>query len=152
MGVADKQQAGLGGGHDRVDALVYLVANAFGLVHHDEHVGTVEALELVGGPGRQSHGVAVLGQFPTGVEHGAAQFLPDGPVKAADLPPENVAHLAKGGGGAEDDGGVMAVEEPEHGGGGAEPLAQPVARFNRHPAVGRQGSQHLLLFFPEPYP
>ena len=149
-GVADEQQQRVCRGHHRLDGLVDVVADALGLVHDDEHVGTVKALELVGAVGGQSHGVTVVGKLPAGVQHLAAQGLGGRAVEAAQLPPEYVAHLPEGGRGAEGDGGVLVnVHEPQQGHGGAEALAETVARLDGHPAVLGEGVQHLHLLGPQ---
>ena len=149
-GVADEQQQGVGGGHDGFDGFVDFFADSFGLVHHDEHVGTVEALELVCAVGGEAEGVTVVGEVPAGVAHLAAEGSGGGTVKAAYLSPEDVAHLAEGGRGAEGDGlAGVGVNEPEQGHGGAEALAEAVARLDGDAAVLGQGGKHLRLLVPQ---
>ena len=148
-GVADEEELAVAGGHDGLDGVVDFFADALGLVDDDEHVGGVEALELVGLVGGEAEGKAVVGEFVAGGEHGASQKPGSGAVEAANLAPEDVADLAGGGGGGEDDGGGVAGEEPEDGDGGGEAFAEAVASLDGDAAVLGEGFEDLFLPAPE---
>ena len=149
-GVADEEQQGVGGGHHGLDGLVDFLADALGFVDDDEYVGAVEALELVCAVGGEAEGVAVVGEVPAGVQHLAAEGLRGGTVEAANLPPEDVAHLPEGGRSAEGDGAAgVGVDEPEQGDGGAEALAKAVASLDGDAAMLGEGVEHLGLLGPQ---
>ena len=151
-GIANQQQPRLLGGQYRLDRLVNGIADPLGLVHNDQHIRAVKALKLVGGVGGQAHRIAILRQFPAGIQQLAAQGLRRAAMQAVDLPPQDMPHLPKGGRGAEHDGRVVAVQKPQDGDGGAEPFAQAVARFDRHPPMLRQSGQGLRLLGPQVHP
>ena len=151
-GIANQQQPRLLGGQYRLDRLVNGIADPLGLVHNDQHIRAVKALKLVGRVRGQTHRIAILRQFPAGIQQLAAQGLRSAAMQAVDLPPQDMPYLAKGGRGAEHDGRVVAVQKPQRGDGGAEPFAQAVARFDRHPPMLRQGGQGLRLLGPQVHP
>ena len=151
-GISDEQEQRSGGGHYGFDGFVNFIAHALGFVDDDEHIGAVKALELAGAFGGQPQSVAVIGDFPPGIQHFAAQGRRRGAVKPAHLPPKDMAHLPESGRGAEGDGAILVrVNEPQHGDGGAKPFAQSVPGLNRHPAMLGQGFQDFHLLAPKLY-
>ena len=110
----------------------------------------MKPLELAGAFGGQPQSVAVIGDFPPGIQHFPAQGLGRGAVKPAHLPPKDMAHLPESGGGAEGNGAILVrVNEPQHSDGGAKPFAQPVPGLYRHPAMFGQGFEDFHLLAPK---
>ena len=83
--ISDQQEQRPGGGHYRFDGFVNFIAHALGFVHHDKHIGAVKPLELAGAVRRQAQRVAVIGDFPPGIQHFPAQGRRGGAVKPGAL-------------------------------------------------------------------
>ena len=149
VGLPMREKLAVACGHHGIDGFVDGLDNALGLVDDDEHVGGVEALELVHLVAGEAKGKAVMGQFQAGDQQLAAEGVSRGTVEAAYLLPEDVAHLSRRGRRGENGGRLVRAEEPEDGDGGSEALADAVASLDCHAAVVAEGVEDLFLFGPE---
>ena len=148
-GVADEQQFAVAGRHHRVNSLIDPFAHPLSLIHHDQHIGRVEPLKLVCLVGGEPERKAVVGNLETGAEHPATEEFGRAAVEAANLAPQNVAHLPGGGSGGEDDGGGVAGEEPEHGAGGGKAFSESVSGLDGDALVAGEGFEDFFLLAPE---